>query len=136
MNSNLYRLWRGAIMKSIVVIDDSPTIRTSVEYSLKKFGYPVRQAENGITGLSLTDEINSKGEDIALVIVDVNMPVMDGITFIQEFRKKDKFTPVLVLTTESEDEKIRAGKVAGASGWMIKPFRPADLINVVGKIIR
>jgi two-component system chemotaxis response regulator CheY len=136
MNSTVYRKWRGTIMKSIVVIDDSPTIRTSVEYSVKKLGYPVRQAENGIMGLSLTDEIISKGDDIALVIVDVNMPVMDGITFIQEFRKKDKFTPILVLTTESEDEKIRAGKVAGASGWMIKPFRPADLIDVIGKIIR
>jgi two-component system chemotaxis response regulator CheY len=64
------------------------------------------------------------------------MPQMDGITFIKEFRKTDKFTPVLVLTTESENEKISAGKAAGASGWIIKPFQPSELMKVVEKFIR
>ena len=120
-------------MKTILVIDNSPTIRTSVEYAIKSLGYPIKQAENGLKGLEAATEL---GENIALVIVDVNMPEMDGITFIKEFRVKDKFTPVMVLTTESEDGKIKEGKIAGASGWMIKPFKPADLLAVVEKLIR
>jgi len=64
------------------------------------------------------------------------MPVMDGITFIKEFRKFDRFTPVLVLTTESEDNMINQGKEAGASGWLIKPFQPKELLDTVGKFIR
>ncbi|HDP79502.1 MAG TPA: response regulator, partial [Spirochaetes bacterium] len=80
--------------------------------------------------------IQSSGEDIALCISDVNMPVMDGITFIKEFRKFDRFTPVLVLTTESEDNMINQGKEAGASGWLIKPFQPKELLDTVGKFIR
>ncbi|MDY6969649.1 MAG: response regulator [Spirochaetota bacterium] len=80
--------------------------------------------------------IKENGDDIAMCIVDVNMPVMDGITFVKEFRKIDKFTPVLVLTTESEDTRIQEGKSAGASGWLVKPFRQEDLLGVVKKIIR
>jgi len=123
-------------VKQILVIDDSPTIRTSVEFALKKLGYVIKQAENGKKGLQAATEIRGKGEDIAMVIVDVNMPEMDGITFVTEFRKDDKFTPVLVLTTESEDGKIKEGKSAGATGWMIKPFKPNDLLAVVEKLIR
>lgn len=127
---------REVDVKHILVIDDSPTIRTSVEFALKKLGYQISQAENGKKGLLSAKEIRGKGEDIAMVIVDVNMPEMDGITFVSEFRKDDKFTPVLVLTTESEDGKIKEGKSAGATGWMIKPFKPNDLLAVVEKLIR
>jgi two-component system, chemotaxis family, chemotaxis protein CheY len=123
-------------MKYILVIDDSPTIRTSVEFAVKKLGFPVKQAENGKKGLEAALEIKKSGAEIALCIVDVNMPEMDGITFIKEFRKDDKFSPVLVLTTESESEKIKEGKTSGASGWMIKPFKPADLVAVVEKLAR
>lgn len=123
-------------MKNIIVIDDSPTIRTSVQYALKQLGHTIKQAENGLKGLELVDSITSSGEDIAMCVVDVNMPEMDGISFVKEFRKKDKFTPILILTTESEEEKMKEGKQAGASGWMVKPFKPDDLINVVQKLIR
>ncbi len=123
-------------MKYIMVIDDSPTIRVSVEYTLKPTGIAVKQAENGIDAMKKISEIKKGGDDVALCICDVNMPEMDGITFIREFRKIDKFTPVLILTTESENEKISAGKDAGASGWIIKPFQPSELMQVVEKFIR
>lgn len=122
-------------MKYILVIDDSATIRTSVEYALKETGHPVQQAENGRKGLDKVQEIKAGGHDLALCVVDVNMPEMDGISFIKEFRKSDRFTPVVVLTTESEDDKIKQGKEAGASGWLVKPFQPAQLVAVVNKLI-
>ena len=123
-------------MNYIAVIDDSPTIRTSVEYSVKGLGYPVMQAENGADALEKINTTVSEGDEIALCVVDVNMPVMDGITFVKEFRKIDRFTPLIILTTESEEGKIREGKEAGASGWIVKPFQPERLVEVVNKLIR
>ncbi len=123
-------------MKYIMTIDDSVTIRKSIEFTLKNFEYEVVQSENGAEGLKKIEEIKKDGNDIALVIVDINMPVMDGITFVKEFRKTDKFTPVVILTTESDDTNISLGKQAGASGWLIKPFQTDQLINVVGKLIK
>jgi two-component system chemotaxis response regulator CheY len=119
-----------------MVIDDSVTIRMSVEYALNGLGYSMNHAENGSDALEKVRVIKDRGEDVALCIVDVNMPVMDGITFISEFRRIDKFTPLLVLTTESEERKIKAGKLAGATGWIVKPFRNQDMVNVVQKLIR
>ncbi len=127
---------REVIMKHILVVDDSPTIRTSVEFTIKQLGYPIIQAENGSDALKKVNDLKAGGKDLSLCICDVNMPVMDGITFIKEFRKIDKFTPVLVLTTESEEDKIKAGKAAGASGWIIKPFQPTEMLGIVQKFIR
>ncbi|MDY6935464.1 MAG: response regulator [Spirochaetota bacterium] len=123
-------------MKYIMTIDDSLTIRTSVDFALKGLGHAVKQAENGADALEKINELKSNGDDVSLCIVDVNMPIMDGITFVKEFRKLDKFTPVLVLTTESEGSKIQEGKQAGASGWLVKPFKSDELIGVVQKLIR
>ncbi len=123
-------------MKYILLVDDSVTIRTSVEFTIKKLGWPIMGAENGVDALKKVKEIKASGDDLALCIVDVNMPVMDGITFVKELRKTDRFTPVLMLTTESVDSKIQEGKAAGASGWLIKPFKSEQLINVVQKLIR
>jgi two-component system chemotaxis response regulator CheY len=120
----------------IMVIDDSPTIRMSVEMVLKSFGYPIRQAENGVDALEKIKCIKDEGGDIKLCMVDVNMPEMDGITFIQEFRKTDKFIPIVVLTTESDQEKIKKGKEYGASGWLLKPFKVDELTSVVSRFIR
>ncbi len=123
-------------MKYVMVIDDSPTIRTSVEYVVKKMGHDVRQAENGAEALDRIGEIKKEGNDVALCIVDINMPVMDGITFIREFRKEDRFTPVLVLTTESSPGMVDAGRTAGASGWIVKPFKEDQMKNTIDKLIR
>lgn len=122
--------------KYILIIDDSPTIRVSVEMALKPLGIPVRQAENGQSALDLISEIKTKGEEVALCISDINMPVLNGIEFITEFRKSDKFTPVVVLTTEAEKDTIQKVKEAGASGWIIKPFQAEDLVNVVKRFVK
>jgi len=119
-----------------MVIDDSPTIRVSVEMALKQLGHPIRQAENGQDALEKINEIKKGGEEIALCLSDINMPIMNGIEFITEFRKVDKFTPVVVLTTEAEKDIIQKGKEAGASGWIIKPFQAEDLINVVKRFVK
>ena len=122
--------------KYIMVIDDSPTIRVSVEMALKQLGHPIKQAENGQDALEKINEIKKSGEEIALCLSDINMPIMNGIEFITEFRKVDKFTPVVVLTTEAEKDIIQKGKEAGASGWIIKPFQAEDLINVVKRFVK
>jgi two-component system, chemotaxis family, chemotaxis protein CheY len=122
--------------KYIMVIDDSPTIRVSVEMALKQLGHSIKQAENGQDALDKISEIKKNGEDIALCLSDINMPIMNGIEFITEFRKVDKFTPVVVLTTEAEKDIIQKGKEAGASGWIIKPFQAEDLINVVKRFVK
>ncbi len=122
--------------KYIMVIDDSPTIRISVEFALKDLGYKIQHAENGMDALEKVKALVNRKEDIALCICDINMPEMDGIDFIKKFREIDRFTPVIVLTTESDDERILEGKEAGASGWIIKPFQPADLIKVVKRFLR
>ena len=123
-------------MEYIMVIDDSPTIRASINCVIGDIGYPVEQAENGVDALSKISRICDDGDDVKLCLVDVNMPEMDGITFIREFRKSDRFTPIVVITTESGVEKIKEGKDAGASGWLVKPFKPDELQNTVNRLIR
>lgn len=122
--------------KYIMVIDDSPTIRVSVEMALKQLGLSIKQAENGQDALDKIGQIKSEGSEIAICISDINMPVMNGLEFIAEFRKVDKFTPVVVLTTEAEKDVIQKGKEAGASGWIIKPFQAEDLLNVVKRFVK
>lgn len=122
--------------KYIMVIDDSPTIRVSVELALKQLGLMIKQAENGQDALDKINEIKSSGDEIVLCLSDINMPVLNGIEFITEFRKIDKFTPVVVLTTEAEKDIIQKGKEAGASGWIIKPFQAEDLLNVVKRFVK
>lgn len=122
--------------KFIMVIDDSPTIRVSVELALKQLGFSIKQSENGRDALDKISEIKNNGDEIVLCLSDINMPVMNGIEFITEFRKADKFTPVVVLTTEAEKDIIQKGKEAGASGWIIKPFQAEDLLNVVKRFVK
>ncbi len=123
-------------MKNILTVDDSPTVRTSVEFALKRLGHTVLHAENGKDALEKYNELKGRGETVSLCLVDVNMPVMDGITFVKEFRQIDKFTPIVMLTTESSDAKIEEGRQAGASGWMVKPFSPEELVKIVSKFVR
>ncbi|MCU0822210.1 MAG: response regulator [Spirochaetes bacterium] len=79
--------------------------------------------------------MKKEGDDCAIAIVDLNRPVMDGITFVGEFRKADKFTPVLILTIGSEENKIKSGKEAGASGWLVKPFQSDQFVTVVESLV-
>ena len=118
--------------KTILVIDDSSSVRSVVGIALKGAGYSVIQACDGKDALA---KLN--GQKIHLVVSDVNMPNMDGITFVKELKKLPnyKFTPVCILTTEAEQSKMQEGKAAGAKAWIVKPFQPPKLLDVVSKLI-
>jgi two-component system, chemotaxis family, chemotaxis protein CheY len=118
--------------KTILVIDDSASVRQLVGMSLRGAGYTVLEANDGKEGLN---KLN--GQKINLVISDVNMPNMDGITFVKEMKKNSnyKFTPVVMLTTEGAEEKKQQGKDAGAKAWIVKPFRPEQLLQTVSLLI-
>ena len=122
-------------MGTIYIVDDSATTRASVEYTLKQGGHEVITSESGPSCLTKVGTL-SKSPD--LFILDVNMPEMDGITLIKELRKLDltKYTPILMLTTESQDSKKLEGKQAGASGWLVKPFDPSQLMGVVQRFVK
>ncbi len=117
--------------KTALTIDDSKTMRDMVSFTLKNAGYDVVEAENGQLGL---DKITGASFDV--IITDVNMPVMDGITFTREARKRAeaKTTPILILTTESGADIKNEGRSAGATGWIVKPFNPEKLLQVVEKV--
>ena len=118
--------------KKIMVLDDSITIRTVVKTALKIEGFDVIEAENGEDGLNKVNSAN-----IELFICDVNMPIMDGITFVKKLREMSnyKHIPVIMLTTESSSDKIAEGKEAGAKAWMVKPFKHEQLIEAVKKLV-
>jgi len=108
-------------MKRILAVDDSASMRQMVGFTLKKAGFDVTEAKDGSEALNI-----AKQQSFDAVISDVNMPVMDGITLIRELRSLPnyKFTPLLMLTTESGLDKKSEGKAAGATGWIVKPFNP------------
>lgn len=118
--------------KTILVVDDSASLRQVVSIALKGAGYDVIEACDGKDALS-----KLKGQKINLVISDVNMPNMDGITFVKEMKKlpEFKFTPVIMLTTEGQEAKKQEGQAAGAKAWVVKPFQPAQMLAAVGKLM-
>lgn len=119
--------------KTILSVDDSASIRQMVTFTLKGAGYNVLEAVDGEDGLK---KLGSA--EVNMVITDLNMPKLDGIGFIKKIRAnpKTKFIPVVMLTTESQAEKKQAGKAAGATGWIVKPFKPDQLLGVVKKVLR
>lgn len=118
--------------RTIMVVDDSASLRQVVAISLRGAGYDILEASDGRLALALLD-----GRKINLIISDVNMPNMDGITFVKELKKLPayRFTPVIMLTTESQEEKKREGQAAGAKAWVVKPFQPAQMLAAVSKLI-
>ena len=118
-------------MASILIVDDSASMRQMVSFTLKSAGYQVEEAGDGMDALA-----KAKTASFNVVITDVNMPRMDGITLIKELRALPnyKFTPLLMLTTESAADKKQEGKAAGATGWMVKPFNPDQLLATVKKV--
>jgi two-component system chemotaxis response regulator CheY len=119
-------------MASILAVDDSASMRQMVSFTLKGAGHVVVEAADGNEALTIAKE-----NEFDLVITDVNMPNMDGITLIKELRALPgfRFTPLLMLTTESKAEKKQAGKEAGATGWIVKPFNPDQLLATVSKVL-
>ncbi len=123
--------------ETILVVDDSMVLRASVKYTLSSAGLDVAEAKDGKDGLSVLNKLASAGKRPAMIISDINMPVMDGITFIKEVKKTQwKHVPVLILTTESQPHMKMEGKKAGAAGWLVKPFKEDQLIGVVRKFVR
>lgn len=117
--------------KSILAVDDSVTMRQTIATALEKEGYAVSLANDGLDALN---KLN--GARFHVIVTDINMPNMDGIRLIKEIRNlpAHKFTPIIVLTTESQPEKKEEGKNAGATGWIVKPFKPEQLVAVVKKV--
>jgi two-component system chemotaxis response regulator CheY len=118
--------------KTILAVDDSASLRQMVAFSLNAAGYDVVQAVDGQDGLN-----KAKDKTVDLVLTDQNMPIMDGLTLIKHLRELGSYqkVPILMLTTESSDDMKAKGKAAGANGWLVKPFDPKRLIEVVQKVI-
>jgi two-component system chemotaxis response regulator CheY len=119
-------------MAKILAVDDSASMRGMVGFTLRGAGYDVFEAENGELGLAA-----ARGAAYDLVLADVNMPVMDGISMVRALRAMDgyKGVPILMLTTESHTEKKMEGKAAGATGWLVKPFDPEQLLATVKRVL-
>ncbi|MEJ5210161.1 MAG: response regulator [Burkholderiales bacterium] len=118
--------------KSVLAVDDSPSIRQMVAFTLKGAGYEVVEAVDGQDGLN-----KAKARTFNLVLTDQNMPQMDGLTLIRSLRALPQYktVPILVLTTEAGEAMKTQGKAAGATGWLVKPFDPQKLMDVVKKVI-
>jgi two-component system chemotaxis response regulator CheY len=121
-----------ASSRVILAVDDSASMRQMVRYTLEGAGYKVVQAADGVEALDF-----AKTSGVDLVLTDVNMPRMDGITLVRELRTLDqyKFVPMLVLTTESGSETKQRGKQAGATGWIVKPFNPEQLLATIARVL-
>lgn len=118
--------------KTIMIVDDSATLRQVVGIALRGAGYDVLEGSDGKDALS-----KLRGQKVHLIVSDVNMPNMDGISFVKAVKQLPayRFTPVVMLTTESQQEKKMEGQAAGAKAWLLKPFKPEQLLNAVQKLV-
>ena len=119
-------------MASVLIVDDSVSMRKLVTSTLEDAGHQVVEAEDGVVALGI-----ARTKSVDIVITDVNMPNMDGLTLVAELRKLSsfKFTPILVLTTETDPERKRIAKSHGATGWLVKPFDPDMLLATMKKVL-
>ena len=117
---------------TILTVDDSASMRQMVSFTLKRAGYTVVEAADGVEALNY-----ARTSAVDLVLTDVNMPNMDGISLVRELRQllAYKFVPMLMLTTESGQDKKMLGKAAGATGWLVKPFNPEKLLATIEKVL-
>jgi two-component system chemotaxis response regulator CheY len=120
------------MQKTIMIVDDSESLRQVVNIALSGAGYKVLEAKDGVDGLAKLD-----GSKVHLIISDVNMPNMNGIDFVKEVKKlaKYRFTPIIMLTTENQQYLMEESRKAGAKAWMVKPFKPAEMLKAVAKIL-
>ena len=127
-----YPFFIGILMKSILLVDDSRSIRQLMSKTLQSSGYEIVEAENGQVGMEA-----AKSRNLDLVLTDLNMPVMDGLRFTKQVRSLPQHakTPIILVTTESQLSKKQEAKVAGANGWIVKPIEPARLLEVVTQIL-
>ncbi len=118
--------------KRVMTVDDSASVRMMVRYALKGAGYEVVEAVDGVDALE-----KLAGMEVQAMVVDVNMPRMDGIEFVRKLREMPGHleTPVLMLTTEENRSRVEDGRRAGANGWMVKPFSPEDLVQILKQVM-
>ena len=116
--------------KKVLIVDDSKTIRQQVSFTLTKGGYDVVEAEDGNDGLAKLQG----NPDIAMIISDVNMPNMDGLQMVEKIKESGSGVPIVMLTTEGAADLIDRAKAAGAKGWLVKPFKPEQLVAAVTKL--
>lgn len=118
--------------KTILIVDDSSSLRNVVKIALTEAGYDVIEGGDGKEGIGALD-----GRKVHLIISDVNMPNMDGISMVKEIKKMPnyQFTPIIMLTTEAGDDMKSQGKEAGVKAWVVKPFKPDQMLNAVSKLI-
>jgi two-component system, chemotaxis family, chemotaxis protein CheY len=119
--------------KRIMTVDDSATVRQMLSYTLEDAGYDILEAVDGVDALHKL----TTGERVDMLITDLNMPNMDGIELIRSVRKNaaNRFIPIIMLTTEAQESKRQEGKTAGASGWIVKPFKPQQVLAVVRMVL-
>lgn len=119
--------------KTILIVDDSASLRTVVKIALERAGYGVLEAGDGCQGLAQLE----KAGKVNLIVSDVNMPNMGGIEFVTNVKKhpRHRFVPVIMLTTENQGDKMEQGRQAGAKAWIVKPFNPPQLLDAVSKLI-
>ena len=119
--------------KTVLIVDDSTSLRTVVRMALVRAGYEVVEAGDGQEAL---DKLDALGK-VHLIVSDVNMPRLDGIGFVAALKQhpRHKFVPVIMLTTEGQDEKKQLGRAAGAKAWIVKPFNPPQLLDAIAKLI-
>jgi two-component system chemotaxis response regulator CheY len=117
---------------TILAVDDSASMRQMVSFTLRHAGYEVVEAVDGVEALEY-----ARGNVVSLVLTDVNMPKMDGITLVRELRRLEsyRYVPLLMLTTEAGQEKKMEGRKAGATGWLVKPFNPDKLLATIAKVL-
>lgn len=122
----------GQMTKAVLTVDDSPSIRQMVKLVLSQAGFEVHEAVDGIDGLE-----KAKAKPVQMVVTDLNMPRMDGITMVRELRKLPTYkgVPIILLTTESDESFKKQAKDAGATGWITKPFKQEQLIAVAQKVL-
>lgn len=118
--------------KTIMAVDDSASVRMMVNFTLSRLGFEIVEAVNGKDALKKLDK-----KPVHMLIADVNMPELDGISLVRKVREHPsyRFIPIIILTTESQEAKKQEGKAAGATGWIVKPFKPDQLIAVVKKVL-
>ncbi|MEO5358907.1 MAG: response regulator [Nitrospirota bacterium] len=122
----------------ILIVDDSPSVRQLVGLTLTNAGYEVMEAVDGSDALKKLNKIvDSDDTKVEMMFVDVNMPNMNGLDFVEQVRKITacRFIPIIMLTTEAHVTKRQEGRLAGASGWIIKPFKPEQLVNITRKFL-
>jgi len=128
----MLKIGEKSVMAKILAVDDSASMRQMVSFTLKSAGHAVTDAADGQQALDI-----AKTQSFDVVLTDVNMPVMDGITLTRELRALPayRFTPILVLTTEAGGDKKQEGRAAGATGWLVKPFNPDQLLATIKKVL-